>query len=343
MKLKRYEGNPILAPRDTYWERMQVRNPAAWYDGERVVMIYTARTVMNTIYLGLAFSEDGYRFERASDEPWLSPTKEGFEAGTVEDARMVKIGDTYYVTYMARAIGKEEFAAGAQAKGIPADEDPQGPTWTQNWRRAALLTTRDFKTVRRLGPLTGEHIFDANVLLFPEKIGGRFCMLHRPSDYVPAEDIIEKYPPEQRPGISICFSSNLREWVDDRPLAGPVFPWENYKIGGSSQPIRTDRGWLVLYHAVGGPDPAHGVYRVGAMMLDLADPTRVIARAPEPILEPEEPWEREGTVPMVVFPNSAVVIDGTLFVYYGGADTVTAVATANLRELTDFVMRYPTA
>jgi beta-1,2-mannobiose phosphorylase / 1,2-beta-oligomannan phosphorylase len=139
---------------------------------------------------------------------------------------------------------------------------------------------------------------------------------------IPAEDIIDKYPPEQRPGISICFSSNLREWVDDRPLAGPVFPWENYKIGGSSQPIRTDRGWLALY---------------------LADPTRVIARAPEPILEPEEPWEREGTVPMVVFPNSAVVIDGARFAYYGGADTVTAVAKANLCELTDLVMRYPTA
>jgi predicted GH43/DUF377 family glycosyl hydrolase len=120
-----------------------------------------------------------------------------------------------------------------------------------------------------------------------------------------------------------------------------MFPWENYKTGGSSQPIRTDRGWLVLYQAVGGPNPDEAVYRVGVMMLDLEDPTRIIARSPEPILEPEEPWEREGTVPNVVFPNSAVVIDGRLFVYYGGADTVTAVATADLEEMVAFVMRYP--
>jgi predicted GH43/DUF377 family glycosyl hydrolase len=297
--------------------------------------------VINTIYLGLAYSEDGYNFERASDEPWLSPTEEGFEAGTVEDARMVKMGDTYYVTYMARAIGKEDFEAGAKATGIPAEEDPEAPTWTKNWRRAALLTTRDFKTVERLGPVTGEHVFDANVILFPEKIGGHYCLLHRPSPYFAAESIIENYPPAERPGMSICFSDDLKHWVDDQPLAGPLFPWENYKIGGSSQPIRTDRGWLVLYHAVGGPNPKGAVYRVGVMMLDLEDPTRIIARSPEPILEPEEPWEREGTVRNVVFPNSAVVIDGRLFVYYGGADTVTAVATADLEEMIEFVMSHP--
>ncbi len=341
MKLQRYEGNPILRPRDTYWEKMQVRNPAAWYDCERVVMIYTARTVMNTIYLGLAFSDDGYHFERASDEPWLSPSKEGFDAGTVEDARMVKIGDTYYVTYMARSIGKEDFEAGAKATGIPDNEDPTAPTWTKNWRRGGLLTTKDFKTIERLGPITSEHVFDANVILFPEKIGGRFCLIHRPSAYVAAESISQNYPPEQRPGMHICFSTDLKEWVDDRRIAGPCFPWEKYKIGGSSQPIRTDQGWLVLYHAVAGPHPDRFIYRVGVMMLDLDDPTRVIARAPEPILEPEEPWEREGTVPMVVFPNSAVVIDGTLFVYYGGADTVTAVATADLDEIVTHVMKHP--
>ena len=341
MKLERYAGNPILSPRDTYWEKMQVRNPAAWYDGEKVVMIYSARSVINTIYLGLAFSSDGYQFERAGDEPWLGPTDEGFEAGTVEDARMVKIEDTYYVTYMARAIGKEDFEAGTKATGIPGHEDPDAPTWTQNWRRAALLTTKDFKAMQRLGPVTSEHVFDANVILFPEKIGGRFCLLHRPSPYFAAESIIEKYPPAERPGMHICFSDDLKHWVDDQPLAGPRFSWENYKIGGSSQPIRTDQGWLVLYHAVGGPDPQHAAYRVGVMMLDLDDPTRVIARSPEPILEPEEAWEREGSVPMVVFPNGAVVIDGTLFVYYGGGDTVTAVATAGLNEMIDFVMTHP--
>jgi beta-1,2-mannobiose phosphorylase / 1,2-beta-oligomannan phosphorylase len=334
--LTRYKGNPILEPIETYWEKMQVRNPAAWFDGETVHMIYTARTVWNTIYLGYATSTDGYHFKRMSDKPWLSPSESGFDAGTVEDARMVKIGDTYYIVYMARATGKEDFEAGERPP-----EHLTASTWSKNWRRAGLLTTKDFKRIEHHGPLTSENIFNANVILFPEKINGKYCILHRPSDYFCSEAVCNEYPPEERPGMSICFSDDLKEWTDDQTLARPEQPWENFKIGGSSQPIKTDKGWLTLYHGCGGASPEESTYKVGIMMLDLENPTKVIARSPDPILEPEMEWEIDGPPDRVVFPNSAVLIDDTIFVYYGACDRVTAVATRKLTELVDYVMQFP--
>ena len=179
MKLRRYEENPILTPRDNDWERMQVRNPAAWYDGETVHMLYSARAVNNTIYLGYATSTDGYHFERIGDGPWMAPPEGSeFDSGTVEDARMVRLDDTYYVTYMARSIGKDDFAAGKRLPG-----KPDTPTWQKNWRRAGLLNTHDFISYERLGPITSEDLFDANVMLFPEKVSGRYATIHRPSDF----------------------------------------------------------------------------------------------------------------------------------------------------------------
>lgn len=337
MKLKRYGNNPILTPRDNDWERMQVRNPAAWYDGRVVHMLYSARAVNNTIYLGYATSTDGYSFKRVGDDPWMAPPEGAeFDSGTVEDARMVCIEGVYYVTYMARSIGKDEFEEGRRIPGAP-----DTPTWQKNWRRAGLLKTCDFTDYERLGPITSDEVFDANVMLFPEKVGGRYVMIHRPSGYPTGTAACLSHPLEERPGMSICFSDDLLHWVDDRPLAGCIYDWERVKIGGSAPPIRTESGWLTLYHGVEENPETDFTYRVGLMLLDLDDPTKVIARCPGPILEPEEPWELEGTVPNVVFPNAAVVMGDDVFVYYGGADTVVAVATAPLAELLETVKAHP--
>jgi predicted GH43/DUF377 family glycosyl hydrolase len=300
-------------------------------------MLYSARAVNNTIHLGYATSTDGYNFERVGDGPWMSPPAGAeFDSGTIEDARMVHMDGVYYVTYMARSIGKDEFLAGKRLPGRP-----DAPTWQKNWRRAGLLETRDFTGYERLGPITSEEVFDANVMLFPEKIGGRYAMIHRPSGYPTGNAQCLSRPLSERPGMSICFSDDLVHWVDDRPLAGCVYDWEKIKIGGSAPPIRTESGWLTLYHAVEDNPETEFTYRVGLMLLDLDDATRVIARCPEPILEPEESWELEGTVPNVVFPNAAVVIGDDVFVYYGGADTVVAVATAPLGELLETVQAHP--
>ena len=156
-------------------------------------------------------------------------------------------------------------------------------------------------------------------------------MFHRPAEWVG-----EKYGTD-KPGIWLCYSDDMLNWSGDILIAKPKYPWECKKIGGSTPPIRTDKGWLTIYHGVN----ENIEYRTGIMMLDINDPSKVIARSPDPILEPEFEFEKKGVVPNVVFPTSNVVIGDDIFVYYGGADTVCCVATANLKELTDYVMKYP--
>jgi predicted GH43/DUF377 family glycosyl hydrolase len=139
------------------------------------------------------------------------------------------------------------------------------------------------------------------------------------------------------PAIWICFGDDPLKWGPCHMLAKARFRWER-KIGGSTPPLKHPRGWFVLYHAV----DAAGMYHVGALMLDLADPRRVIARTPRPLLSPEAKCERHGLYPHgVVFPTGNVVVDGRLFVYYGCADKYVGVATADFDRLVDFVMQHP--
>jgi predicted GH43/DUF377 family glycosyl hydrolase len=116
----------------------------------------------------------------------------------------------------------------------------------------------------------------------------------------------------------------------------PKYEWEAKKIGAGPPPIMTEAGWLLIYHGV----DANHVYRAGVALLDLEDPSKVIARSPYPILEPEEEYERIGDVPNVVFPEGTVAQDGTLYVYYGGADKCCCLATAPLLDLVGFVAQF---
>jgi predicted GH43/DUF377 family glycosyl hydrolase len=156
-------------------------------------------------------------------------------------------------------------------------------------------------------------------------------MLHRPGSWVGPEYGCDK------PSMWLTFGSDMLCWSEEFLLAQPVFDWEGRKIGGSTPPIRTGAGWLVLYHGVDDKI----VYRVGAMLLDLNDPRMVLGRTPRPILEPEADYERVGLIPNVVFPCGNVVIGDELFVYYGGADKYCCVATCSLGELIDYILANP--
>lgn len=334
MKLKRFEANPILSPRaDSAWDNLYATNPAAWYDGEKVTLLYRGGpdTDEHPVFLGMAESEDGYTFKRVSDEPVFSPCAGEFDGGCVEDPRLVKFGDTWFMTYAARM-----FSPGAYWKKLPLNSQTppfpeEAPVCVRhNLTRSGLAATKDFKTWYRFGAITSALIDDRDVILFPESLDGEFAMLHRPYNWTGPEYGCEK------PSIWLSFSEDLMSWREDHLLAQPKFDWESEKIGGSTPPIKTDRGWLMLYHGV----DSSGAYRVGAMMLDLNNPLQILGRTPEPILEPEESYEKEGVVPNVVFPCGNVVIGDTLFVYYGAADTHCAVATAPLKELVDHVLEH---
>jgi len=185
---------------------------------------------------------------------------------------------------------------------------PQGVT-------PMFAESTNFITWQRIGPLvTGEENKDH--ALFPRQIGGRYVTFHR-----------------RPPAIWIAYSDDLKRWEDFRVVMEPrTGHWDCNRVGAGGVPIETEHGWLVVYHAY---DYEH-VYRLGACLLDLDDPTRVIARPGEFIMQPEEPWESKGDVPHVVFSTANPVVNGTIYVYYGGADRVIGLATCRLDELLDF-------
>jgi predicted GH43/DUF377 family glycosyl hydrolase len=334
MKLTKYPGNPILKPHASHpWENLVVCNPGAWYEDGLFTMLYRAAgdDEDHVIRFGLATSRDGFHFERVQADPILSPSDDGPDAGCIEDPRIVKLDGHYYVTYAYRAYKPKQYWKRPNNAAYTPDDPTLPPLFGHNMTASGLLVTDDFRSYRRLGRITRADVDDRDVILFPEKIGGRYWMLNRPMQWVGP-----RYGTDH-PGIWIADSESLLDWPASTLLAKATYPWER-KIGGSTPPLKSDRGWLVIYHGVDDK----GVYRVGALLLDLANPRKVLARLPVPILEPEAEFERNGLYPHgVVFPTANVIKDGTLFVYYGCADQTIGVATCDFAELVNHVAYHP--
>lgn len=335
LQLARYKGNPIIRPNPAHdWESLVTTNPGAWYDEEngQVMLLYRAAgdDPEHVVRLGLAVSEDGYHFERPT-EPAFSPSDDGFDAGCVEDPRIVRMDDYFLVTYATRQFPPGEYWLSGRARYQPPTLPDVLPyTLRTNATSTGLLVTRDFRSFIRAGRMTDPTIDDRDVILFPEKIGGKFYMLHRPMEWVG-----DGYGP-QHPSMWITSGDDLLKMSESTLLAVGKYDWET-KIGGSTPPIRTAFGWLTIYHAV-GPDKR---YRLGAMLLDLEYPTVVLHRTPHFLLEPEADYELQGPYTGCVFPCGKVVIDGMLFVYYGAADRYCALATCPLDELLDHLVSCP--
>lgn len=328
MRLKKWKNNPILEPTgEGDWEKLAVCNPGAWYEDGKVFLLYraSAETEIYRIYIGLAVSEDGFHFKRVSDRPIYTPTLD-YEAGCAEDPRIVKFDDTFYVTYACRAHSYTEFVQGK----IPAYPSTAPRALRENLTRTALLSSKDLKTFKPLGPITGDDVDDRDVIIFPEKVNGKYVMIHRPAEWIGKEYGVEK------PSIWMAFSDDLLHWHDETLLAQPEFNWQSQKVGGSTPPLKTEYGWLLMYHGV----DEKRIYRQGLMMLDLNDPTKIIARPPDFILEPTEDFEINGVEHDVVFAVGNVVIEDDLYVYYGGADKVCCVATANFNDIIGYTMSH---
>jgi predicted GH43/DUF377 family glycosyl hydrolase len=309
-----------------------VCNPGVIYDNGVFHMLYRAAgdDADHVIRFGLATSTDGIHFERQGTLPILSPSEDGPDAGCIEDPRIVKLDGHFYVTYAYRAYKPRQYWLQENNAAYSPDDPSLPPLFGYNMTASGLLLSDDLRTFRRLGRITRPDVDDRDVILFSEKIGGRYVMLHRPMQWVGAE-----YG-TKHPAIWISYSDDLLSWSESTLLAKGQAGWE-CKIGGSTPPLKTPRGWLVIYHAV----DAKGVYRVGIMMLDLDDPAKVIARTPDPVMEPEEDFEWHGLYPHgVVFPTANVVVDDVLYVYYGCADQTIGVATADFPALVDFVMGF---
>ena len=335
MKFQKYEQNPILTPNPkNAWESLCVLNPAVIYSesDKLFYMIYRAAGNDEThyIYLGLATSTDGIHFVRQSDEPLLSPDKEGADGGGVEDPRIVQMGGYYYLTYASRV-----FAPGQYWK-VPHKtfgfQPPYGPSvLITNNTETHLAVAKDIRHWKKLGRITNAKDDDRDVVLFPEKINGRYFRTSRPT-YRCGEGY-----PNPKPAIWMTSSTDLLEW--DQPLE--LFyqgeeDWESLKVGASCPPLKTSEGWLMIYHGVSQKDKA---YRVGAFLLDLSDPRKILAKTKTPLMEPTFAYETEGYYNGCVFPTGNVIKDGVLYVYYGAADHYIGLATCSVRELIAYLLK----
>lgn len=307
LKLQRFVGNPILVPKaDREWQAQAVFNAGAVYLNNKVFLLYRAMSLDNTSTIGCATSEDGLVFDDSNDKPVYVPRmdfetkKEANGFSGCEDPRLTVFGERIYMFYTAyEGISPPKVAL----TSIAIDDFVAGQ-W--QWQAPIAISNPD--------------IDDKNACLFPEKINGRFVILHRAAGHDIAIDNIDSLEDFQR-GLQL---------EKEAIIAARPNSWDSAKIGIAAPPIKTEKGWLLIYHGVSQAD--HN-YRLGYLMLDLDDPFKVLYRTPYPILEPETDFEKFGIVNNVVFSCGAIVKENQLFVYYGGADKVMAVATLPMANL----------
>ena len=305
-KLRREKREPILQPNESQtWQAQAVFNTAATLVDDEVHLFYRAMSWDNTSTIGHAVSKDGVNFEQKFHDPVYIPRMEfekkvhenGFSG--CEDPRMTLFGDRYYMFYTAYDGVRPPQVA---LTSISA-KDLKNNNWL--WSEPTLISD----------PTTD----NKNACLFPEKINDKFVILHRALGHDIAVDLVD----------DLDFVE--REWLEKEGYISPrPGRWDSAKIGIAGPPMRTEKGWLLVYHGVSQADKN---YRLGYLVMDINDPFRVIFRSEYPILEPVENWEKQGIVNNVVFSCGSVIKDGKLFVYYGGADRVIGVASIEMDKL----------
>ena len=334
MKLKKYENNPILTKNPSnQWEELCVLNPAVIFNDEdqTFYMLYRAagNDKQHYIYLGLAKSKDGIHFERQSNEPLIKPDVNGADGGGCEDPRLVKIEDYYFLTYASRPLAPGQYWR--EDKEYFGFQPKAGPrVLIYNDTETHLAVSKDLVNWKKLGRITDPRTDDRDVIIFPETCGGKYVKISRDM-YKCGEGHENK-----NPAMWISFSNDLLDWREEEQLfyQGQE-EWESAKVGGSCPPIKTDKGWLFIYHGVSEVDHA---YRVGAMMLDLDDPRKILAKTKNFIMEPEFPFETGGFYNGCVFPTGIVDKDGTLYIYYGAGDQCICLATIDKEEMINELM-----
>jgi predicted GH43/DUF377 family glycosyl hydrolase len=304
MLIERYEKNPILTRDDVPYPVATVHNAGVIKFGNRYMMLFRSHQFTGRSILGLAESDDGFQF-RVRNKPFMMPAKEGifsrYEEYGIEDPRIVFIDGEYLITYSA---------------------------YSRHGVRIGLAKTEDFEQVERVSLITEADY--RNVVIFPEKFSGLYARLDRPHSEISPWS------------IWISYSPDLIFWGESELIMKPVqYHWDEMKIGPGAPPIKTSRGWLNIYHGV-FPTMDGSVYRLGAALHDLKNPAVILAVGDEWILQPEKEYEITGYVHNVVFTCGAIPEeDGSVKVYWGGADKVMCVGTAMLEDLVDHCLNNP--
>ncbi|HUD02468.1 MAG TPA: hypothetical protein VMR46_00405 [Candidatus Paceibacterota bacterium] len=327
--LHRIAENPVLEPIATnWWESEAVFNPAAVVEDGRVHLFYRALGRDGISRIGYASSADGINFdqrlpfpvyaaenvaEAKEHHPYTSPARLTYDTvnnpsgggwGGCEDPRAVKIDGRVYITFNL-------------FNGWSSMRVAQTSIDTQNLTRAKWLWSK-FNYLSREGE---RH---KNWVLFPEKINGKFALFHNLYD-----DDTNKVKVAYMDNLSVDDAPFQHESPDPQQVPNRVVGWHHRTRSAASPPIKTKKGWILLYHAMDKDDQQR--YKVGALLLDLNDPTRVLYRSHKPILSPDA-WYENDWKPGIIYASGGVVFGDDLMVYYGGGDKRIAVAKVNLDE-----------
>ncbi len=298
IQLQRLTDKPILEPKENnLWEAAAVFNTAAVYHNDLVHLVYRATDITSNGQQGKYINSLGYAVsgDGINFERLETPILSN------DVPQELRGPEDPRITWMDGKFYMLYTGYGGRFNGD---------------YRISLATSSNLIHWERQGVMLDEPNKDAALL--PEKVDGRYLMFHR-----------------RAPDIWVAFSRNLTDWGDHQRLMSsiPDSDWEDDKIGLAGPPLKTDHGWVMIYHGVGSKPRK---YSLGIALLDLDDPTRVIKRQSQPILEPELDWEVNGFVPNVVFSCGQVILGDQLYVYYGGADTAIGVAAVPLEEINSF-------
>jgi predicted GH43/DUF377 family glycosyl hydrolase len=295
---KRHKQNPLITARDLSYQANTVFNGGVADVGGEVVMMVRIESCSGRSHLTVARSSDGITGWKF-EETALMHSAAGYEYESfgVEDCRITWMDDLD--AYALAYTAYSPIGAGV-----------------------GLATTKDFKKVERLGLIFPPD--DKDAALFPKKIKGHYAILHRPA--------------EMGGNIWVSYSPDLKFWGQSQLVlavrGGPW--WDGARVGAGLPPIETPEGWLIIYHGVkfaaGRP-----IYRVGAALLDLKDPHRLIGRARRWLMSPDAPYEWYGDAPNVIFPTGGLLRGDELWIYYGAADSCICLATASISELLEVI------
>lgn len=307
LRATRAPRTPILVPRMDnihWWERNGIFNAAVSEYNGKIMLLYRAYDDYRLSRIGLAYSTDGIEFTQL-DHPIIDTDPDDpYERIGIEDPRSTKIGDTYYIVHTSASYKRI-----GEASDISKED-------YMPWRvRTGMHSTKDFKTFIHHGVILPE-VPSKNSVLLPEKIHDAFCLYYR--EFTDKGEVLK-----------ISYTNDFKHWFDTKTIAWPpATEWETRKFGLGSQPIVCNAGYLVVSHGV----DANGVYRLGLMLFDRNDPSKLIWHT-GPILEPEMPYEKEGFVPNVVYTCGALIRNEELWIYYGGSDRVMGRATLPMKDI----------
>jgi predicted GH43/DUF377 family glycosyl hydrolase len=291
---KRLATEPILAPSGNSWESAGTFNPAVIRYGNKIVMLYRAQDANGTSRLGYASSADGIQFTRRA-QPVLSPEAPYEENGGVEDPRLVKIGKTFYLTYTG---------------------------YNKKDAQLCLATSRDLIRWKRRGILLPAYKGNWNAgwtksgAILSQKIQGKYWMYWLGTS------------PDKKDEMGLSYSSDLIHWTEATKtpvLARRPGQFDERVVEPGPPPLLTNEGIVLIYN---GADE-HLVYRTGVAIFDRDDPRKLLWRSEQPVFAPEQPWEKTGQVPNVVFVEGLIEETNRFLLYYGGADTYVGVASVS--------------